>query len=317
MNSNTRSNQGLGAPFSDRGTLLAFLLLVLFAGGNAVAVRLSNSALPPFWGASLRFAAAGLVFWILVAVRGLALPKGRALLGAILYGLLSVGLAYAFLYWGLLRSPASLAGAVLAFVPLLTLLFAAAHGLEELRWRGVIGALMATAGVLIGVIGGFRSAVHVPSVLALVAGVACLAESTVLFKFLPQSDPLVTNALAIMAGTPLLAALSRFAGEAWNLPSSFRGWAAVAYLALIGTVAVFYLYLYVLSRWTASATSYSFLLIPVATVVIAALVLGEAITASFLIGAALVLVGVWFGAIQSPPKVVELTCRELPTRAVC
>jgi drug/metabolite transporter (DMT)-like permease len=315
MQQDTLHSAGSGA--ANRSTLAAFVLMVVLAGGNAVAVRLSNSALPPFWGASLRFGAAAFVFWALVIARGLVVPRGRALQGAVLYGVFSVGLAYAFLYWGLLRSPASLAGAVLAFAPLFTLLFATVHGLEELRWQGVIGALVATGGVLLGALGASGGAVHVPSVLALVAGVACLAEATVLFKLFPRSDPLVTNAIALTTGTPLLAVLSRFAGEAWNLPTSPRGWAAVAYLALIGSVAVFYLYLHVLSRWTASATSYSFLLIPVATVVIAALVLGEAITASFLVGAALVLAGVWVGAIQSPPKKVELTCRELPTRAVC
>jgi drug/metabolite transporter (DMT)-like permease len=291
--------------------------MVLLAGGNAVAVRFSNSELPPFWGAAMRFAAAALVFWIVVAMRRLSLPRGRALLGAVLYGLVGVGAAYAFLYWGLLRAPASLAGAVLAFVPLLTLFFAWAHGLEELRWRGVAGAVIATAGVLIGVVRGFGGSAHVPSVLALVAGVASMAESSVIFKLFPQSDPLVTNALALTTGTPFLVGLSILAREEWSLPRSATTWAAFAYLALIGSVVVFYLYLRVLSRWTASATSYSFLLIPVATVVIAAWLLGEVVTLSFLIGAALVLAGVWVGAIQSSPKAVELACGDMPSKAIC
>ena len=82
-------------------------------------------------------------------------------------------------------------------------------------------------------------------------------------------------------------------GEKWTLPTTASTWAAFAYLVLIGSGVVFYLYLLVLSRWTASATAYSFLLIPVATVVVAALLLGEAITASFLVGAVLTLAGVW------------------------
>ena len=47
-----------------------------------------------------------------------------------------------------------------------------------------------------------------------------------------------------------------------------------AYLVLIGSVVLFYLYLYVLARWTASATAYSFLLFPVVTVLIAAWLVG-------------------------------------------
>jgi drug/metabolite transporter (DMT)-like permease len=60
---------------------------------------------------------------------------------------------------------------------------------------------------------------------------------------------------------------------------------------------VFYLYLFVLARWTASATTYSFLLFPVATVPVAALLAGEVITASFILGGVLGLFGVRLEAI--------------------
>jgi drug/metabolite transporter (DMT)-like permease len=316
----SRSDIPEGSPETarpDRNTLIAFVLMVVFAGGNPVAVRFSNSGLPPFWGAAIRFAAAALIFWIIVLVRRIALPRGRALMGALLYGLLAVGAAYAFLYWGLLRAPAGLAGAVLAFVPLMTLFFAWAHGLEMLRWRGLIGALVATAGILVGVVGGFGSAVHVPSLLALVAGTACLTEAAVVFKLFPQSHPMATNALALTTGAPLLFVLSLLAGEQWTLPTTPNTWASFAYLVLIGSVVVFYLYLHVLARWTASATSYAFLLIPVATVVIAAWLAGEVITTSFVIGGALVLAGVWVGAIHSAPEAADLTCSEMPSKAIC
>jgi drug/metabolite transporter (DMT)-like permease len=89
-----------------------------------------------------------------------------------------------------------------------------------------------------------------------------------------------------------LLGLSLFTGEQQSLPATQSGWGALAYLVVLGSVVVLSLYLQVLSRWTATATSYSFLLIPVATVIIAALLLGEAVTVPFLVGAALVLAGV-------------------------
>jgi drug/metabolite transporter (DMT)-like permease len=301
----------------DRATWVAFVLMVLFAGGNPVAVRISNFGLPPFWGAAMRGMGAALVFWLLVALRRIPLPRGRALTGAMLYGLLSFGGAYAFIYWGLVRVPAGLGSTLLALVPLMTLFFAWAHGLEQIHWRPVAGALMAIAGVMIGLAGGLSGAVYIPSVLALVVGVAFLAEGAVILKLYPKSHPLAANAVALTTGAPILLVVSLLAGETWRLPGSTRTWAAYGYLVLIGSVAMFYLYLTVLSRWTASATSYSFLLIPVASVVVAAWVLGEAITASFLAGAALVLAGVWFGVISSPPKAAELVCPGLPTRVTC
>jgi drug/metabolite transporter (DMT)-like permease len=317
MSRHNISSDSVGANASDRGTLIAFVLLVLFAGGNAVAIRVSNIGLPPLWGAAIRAGGAALVFWVIVALRRLALPRGRALLGAMLYGLLIVGVGYAMLYWGLQRLPAGLGSTLLALVPLTTLFLAWVHGLEELRWRAVAGALIAVAGVLYGLAGGLSGAVHVPSVLGIVVATACLAEASVVLKLFPRSHPLVVNAVAFTTGAPIPLLASWLAGERWSLPNTVTTWAALAYLVLLGSVVVFYLYLHVLSRWTASATSYSFLLIPVATVIVAALVLGEAITVPFLVGAALVLAGVWVGAIQRPPKEVELTCPGLPTRAVC
>jgi drug/metabolite transporter (DMT)-like permease len=319
-NRKASSGDSSAATRPDWLTLIAFILLAVFAGGNPVAVRFSNSGLPPFWGASLRFSVAALIFWVIILVRGIALPKGRALVGTAIYGLLSIGGAYAGLYWGLVRAPAGLAGAVLALVPLLTLLFASAHGVERFRWRGLIGAVVATVGILVGVVGGFGDAVPVLSVLALVVGVACLAEAGVVFKLFPQSHPMVTNALALTTGTPVLIALSRLTGEQWALPTAPNTWAAFAYLTVIGSVGVFYLYLHVLSRWTASATSYAFLLMPVSTVIIAALIAGEVITTSFVIGAAVVIAGVWVGTFRGEPEPVpepaEASCPEMP-KAVC
>jgi drug/metabolite transporter (DMT)-like permease len=105
MSRGDTSGDGSETAQPDRATLIAFVLMVVCAGGNAVAVRFSNSELPPFWGATMRFTAAALIFWIIVLVRRIALPKGRALIGVLLYGLLAVGASYAFLYWGLLRVP--------------------------------------------------------------------------------------------------------------------------------------------------------------------------------------------------------------------
>ena len=317
MSRSSISEDSSETPRPDRATLIAFALMVVFAGGNPVAVRFSNSGLPPFWGAAIRFAAAALIFWIIVLVRRIPLPKGRALIGVLLYGLLANGANYAFLYWGLLRATAGLGGAILAFLPLMTLFFAWAYGLEAFRWRGLIGALISTAAILFGVIGGFGSSLHVPSLLALVAGGACLAEASVILKLFPQSHPLASNAVALTTGTPVLIAVSLLAGEEWSVPATPNTWAAYAYLVLIGSVMVFYLYLTVLARWTASATSYSFLLIPVSTVIIAAVLGGEVISPPFIIGGVLVLAGVWVGAIHKSPKVAELTCSPAANKAIC
>ena len=285
-------------------TLVAFLAVVILGGSNAVAVRFSNFELPPFWGATLRFASAAVIFWAIVVIRRIELPRGRALAGALIYGTLTIGISYAFLYWALVFIPASLAIIFLTLGPLLTFLFAWAHGQESFRWRGLIGALVAFAGILIGLGTEIGSTIPLLPLLALVAGVAVTSEGTVLYKSFPTGNPLGVNAIALSVGAAILLLISLVSGESRILPATQATWIAFTYLVLGGSVLMFYSFLYVLERWTASATAYSLLLIPIATVVLASWLLDEQVSSRFLVGSAIVLVGVWFGAISQHKRTI-------------
>lgn len=182
----------------------------------------------------------------------------------------------------------------LAVVPPLTLLSASLHRLELLRWRSAFGAALALLGIALSV----RDAANAPLIYlgGLLAGSACIVESSVLLKLYPRSDPLSTNAVALTAGTAILLPLSFLAGEARTLPSGAGTWPAFAYLVVVGSILLFYLYVFVLQRWTASATSDSFLLFPLVTVFVAAWLAGEELSLSVLAGSAVVIVGVRIGA---------------------
>lgn len=288
------------AAHPDSLTLAAFLASVLLAGFNAIGVRYTVLELQPFWGATLRFGAAALLLALIMLAMRAALPRGRALLGVLLYGFLNFGASYAFLYWGLVYVPAGMTQVLLALVPLLTLFFAGLHRLEPFRWRGLLGALIAIAGVAIGFQVQIASNVPLPALLAVVAGGACLAEAGVIVKQFPRSHPVSTNALGMATGTGLLLVLSLVLGEARVLPAKPETWLAVAYLVLFGSIAVFMLFLYVVPRLPISTISYQFVLFPFVTVVGASVLLGEAITLSLVLGGALVLLGVWVGAIGRP-----------------
>ena len=282
-----------------RSTLIAFGLLVLLGGSNAVAVRFSNRELPPFWGAAIRFAAAALILWIIVAVRRIEIPRGRALTGVLIFGVMANGINYALLYFALVEIRAGFTMVVTAFVPLLTLLFALVHGQESFRWRGILGALIAIGGIILALGSGLGTEVPLASLLALVLSIVFLAEAPVVLKLYPPSHPMATNAIAVTTGAILLLVVSLVVGEEWALPATSDTWISFIYLVFLGTVVLFYLYLLVLSRWTASSTNYAFLLFPIVTVVIAAWLLGEDVTATFLVGGAIVLLGVRVGAFSS------------------
>lgn len=81
-------------PRPDRAALLAFLGVVLFGGVNAVGVRQTVQELAPFWSATVRFAAAGLIMALIVVALGRSFPRGRSLAGAVLYGAIGFTASY-------------------------------------------------------------------------------------------------------------------------------------------------------------------------------------------------------------------------------
>jgi drug/metabolite transporter (DMT)-like permease len=73
-------------------------------------------------------------------------------------------------------------------------------------------------------------------------------------------------------------------------------WIALGYITVFGSVVMFGLYLYGLARWSASAMSYSTLLLPFVSVTVATLLTGEAFSIAFFIGGLVMLAGVYVGA---------------------
>jgi drug/metabolite transporter (DMT)-like permease len=100
----------------------------------------------------------------------------------------------------------------------------------------------------------------------------------------------------MLAGGSILLVLSAVAGEPWTLPSLPATWVSMAYLVVLGSIALFGLYLYALRRWTASAVSYTTLLMPLVTVPIGAVLLAEPVSLQFLLGAAISVAGIYVGA---------------------
>lgn len=119
-------------------------------------------------------------------------------------------------------------------------------------------------------------------------------------KLIPPGHPVSANLIGMAVGTVVLSAISLLIGEVWTLPTQTSTWLSVIYLATVGSVALFLTYLFVLARWTATATSYALLIMPLWTVAAAALVLDEPISPAFVLGAALVIGGTYIGAFRSP-----------------
>jgi len=277
-------------------TLLAFFGVVLFGGANAIGVKLTVVELAPFWGATIRFAAAGALMLLIAVVTRRSMPRGRSLWGAALYGVVGFAASYGFAYHGLRDVPAGTAMILIALTPLLTFGLAIAHRQERFHVQGLLGALIALVGIGVVFFDQLSADVPIASLALVLLAAVSIAESGVIVKWIPRSDPFATNGVAMLTGAALLLALSTVAGEPWVLPSQAATWAAVGYLVLFGSVAMFGLFVFTLQRWTASAVSYVTLLMPVVTVVVASVLTHEQVRWSLALGGAVILVGVYVGA---------------------
>ena len=111
---------------------------------------------------------------------------------------------------------------------------------------------------------------------------------------------MATNALTLSSGVILLALASFVIGETHNIPALPATWIAITYTIFPGSVVMFYLFIWILGRWSASATSYVIMLFPIVATIAGSLLRDEKITLTFILGGALVLIGVWIGALMRP-----------------
>jgi drug/metabolite transporter (DMT)-like permease len=299
----------------DRVTLGAFAALVFMVGLNFPAVKATVEELSPMWSAGLRFAAAALILAAIVLVRRLPLPRGRALAGTLLFGALSFAAFFAFAYWGIQRLPVGVSSVVAASVPLVTFAAALIHRLERFRWLTLVGGIISIAGIAVMAGGLGARSISILGLLSMFGAVVCAAEAAIVAKRFPAVPPLVLNALGMALGAMVLLALSFATGEPRTVPVEAATWLGLAYLVVIGSIATFLTYIFVLRRWTASGASYMFVLAPLVATAFAALFQGERITAGVLIGGPLVLAGVYVGALLHLGKAEERVPEPAPTEA--
>ncbi len=288
----------------ERVALAAFVGCNFAVATNPIAVRFSNRELAPLWGAGLRFGIAALLLGGLMVLLGLAPPRGRALAGTIIFGVLNFALAVGLAYYAFVHVHAGFGQIVFALVPLAALLLAALQGQERITVRPITGAALALGGVAVLSESQLRADVPLAALLALGVSVICVAQAAVMVRRLPPIHPITMNAVGSAAAAAILIPVSLLVGESPEVPPDATTWFALAYLVVIGSIVMVMLYLMVLARWEASRAAYVFVLSPFLTLILSAWLDNEAIGASLFLGGFVILAGVYVGALRpSPPRI--------------
>jgi drug/metabolite transporter (DMT)-like permease len=279
-----------GSPAQLQGALLVASSAAAF-GALPIFARLAYAAGVDLYGVLVpRFALGAAVLALIALARGARWPGGRALLAVLSMGALGYT-GQSFLYFSALKhADASLVALLLYSFPFIVAVLAAAFLGERLDAARIGALLLASAGLAM-TIGGGRGT---PLGIALGLGAALVYSVYIVVgtRVLRNVDPLA-GAAVICAGAAascsLLAGASAMAGDAPRFPASAAGWLPVIALALVSTALAIATFFAGLRRLGATLTSVISTLEPVVSVSLAAVVLGERVSALQGLGGAIVI----------------------------
>jgi drug/metabolite transporter (DMT)-like permease len=187
---------------------------------------------------------------------------------------------------------------LMATVPVFTLALAALQRVEPVTIRGVAGSALAVTGIAVLSARSLGGDVPLRYFAAALIAPIVIAESTIIVKRFPKTHPVATNAVGMLVGAALLASASLVASETWTVPQDAETWAAAAWLVVAGSVGLFWFFLFVVQRWTASASTYAIPLMPVVAVALAVVLTDEAVGWLEAAGGVLVIAGAYVGALR-------------------
>ncbi|HEX8147475.1 MAG TPA: EamA family transporter [Pyrinomonadaceae bacterium] len=287
---------------------VVFLLLCCIWGSTWMFIKLGLRDLPPLSFAAARFLLATAILSAIVAARRSRLPRGRAeWLMLAQTGVLAFGLNYGLLFWGEQHISSGLAALLQATIPVFGMLLAHPYlpG-ERLNARKLAGALLGVGGV--GVIFshqlGAEGSMALWGSAAVVAGAAFVAWANVLVKAKgAKLDAPVLSAGQMACGFLALASAALvLEGSPARLRWTPLAVACLLYLTLVGSVAAFLLFYWLVRHVDVTKTMLIALVTPLAAVLLGVVVLGEELSWRTVAGGAVIMSGVALVVLRRAPK---------------
>ena len=278
-------------------TPVAAFFTALAWSGSWITGKLAVAGAPPLEISTARFVIAAVVLAAIALATRTDLGRGN-LWPIVLAGFLGYCAYNAFVFVGLTMAPAS-DGALIVptTIPVLTALAATFIG-ERLTPMRVAGFALASIGVAL-VIAAGQTADEISNRrlfgdVLMVLGAVCWAAYTVLGTITMRTrSPLAVVTIAAPIGALCLVPLGFLEKGYADVPAwSLSVWLNVLYLALIGSVASFILFYWVVRRVGAGIAAMTSYLVPVLTLAMAVVLLGDRPQPLQLVGGVVILAGV-------------------------
>ena len=277
-------------------------------GGMAAAVtRFALGASDPVTLAVFRFGLGFLLLLPLALALRVQWPRGRDWLAVAALGVMFYGAFFVVYGEALVYTTAARGSLAVSTLPLLTMIVAALLRREALTRRKSLGVILAIGGVAIALGAGLSGA---PAQawrgdLIMLTGMLAMALYNVLSRPLMSRSSALGYAAAGMGFGSGFNALAAWHGGGFARVPSFGAaeWLAALYLGALGGALAFYLWLYALQRTTPTRVANTITVSPIAAALLAAVLLGESIGASLIIGVAAVAAGIWIASTEAAGKI--------------
>jgi len=276
--------------------------LALMWGSSYLFIKIGVETLPPLSLVFLRVVVGATILAVVVGATRTPLPRdGRTLAHLAVLGAVNVAIPFWLIGWAEQHIDSGLAGVLQSTAPFFTLVIAATFIHDEHITRGrVAGIALGFVGIVvlstenIGGLGSTLGAERLLGELAVVAASLSYAiGNTYARRTLRNTRPLVLSFGQVGWSVILVGALALLVDGGVTLPAVPEAAFSVAWLGAVGTGFAYIVFFRLLTGWGPTRASLVAYLLPVVAVILGVVVLGEAIDALFVAGAALIVVGVW------------------------
>ena len=278
--------------------ILAWVILCVIWGTTWIFIKIGLEDLPPIAFASVRFLLASVILLVVIFARRLPFPKTSSEWKLIAFtGVLQFSINYSTVFWSEQYITSGLAAVLQAMITVFGLVLAWFFlPNEKITTQKIIAVVVGVIGVAVIFIDQLRveDLMAFLACVAIVVGAYAAAQASILVK--AKAGGIHPASLVfgqMICGLPPIVIYSLwYEGNPLNYDWTWRAVGSVLYLTILGTIAAFWLYYWLLSKIESTKAMMISLVTPLVAVVVGAIVLGEWLPPQTFFGGVLIIASI-------------------------
>ncbi len=295
--------------------VLGYIAICLIWGSTWLAIRLGLDSLTPLISAGLRFLLASILIFSIVYIKKIELHlDSKSIKIYIFLAFFSFAIPFGLVYWAEQFVPSGLTSVMFGFFPFSVFICSwfILKG-ESADIFKLISVILGFIGILIIFSDSLEIDVenHTLGLAAvLLSAIIQGSNSVAIKKWGSHLHPFSLNAIPLLIAGITMILLSFYFENTSNWEFSTKAILSISYLAVVGTIAAFTIYYWLLKQINAVILALSSFVTPIIALILGWLILNEQLSTKVLVGALFVLIGILFANFKQLRK-YHLSKKEL------